>query len=159
MQTTLLLPWQQSRKGKCSVCSALWQCLMDKHENFAEIQHSQLSPLLHPWTLGSSHKTPEMLHCDALCCGSMLCSTGTRLPLSGPNMPFCASHFNLWGLGQDNSGRIILPPFFQLWGNLVFWQLSAFASQTWLTLVLTRPLSLHLWSNFPSLQLHQRTQK
>lgn len=98
---------------------------------------------------GGFHKNQEILRCDALCCGSIACSTGTRLPLSGPNMPFCASHFNLWGLGKDNSGRIILPPFFQLWGNLVFWQLSAFASQTWLTLVLTRPLSLHLQSTFP----------
>lgn len=26
----------------------------------------------------------------------------------------CASHFNLWGLGEYNSGRIILPPFFNL---------------------------------------------
>lgn len=24
----------------------------------------------------------------------------------------CASHFNLWGLGEHNTGRIILPPFF-----------------------------------------------
>lgn len=125
-------------------------CLTDKHENVAEIQHSQLSPLLHPWTLGGAFiKIKKYFTVMHFCCGSVLCSTGTRLPLSGSNMPFCASHFNLWGLGEDNSGRIILPPFFQLWGNLVFWKLSAFASQTWLPLVLTRPLRLHLWSNFP----------
>lgn len=41
-------------------------CLMDKHENVAEIQHSQLSPLLHSWTLGGFHKNQEILHCDAL---------------------------------------------------------------------------------------------
>lgn len=123
-ESTLLLPWQQqvsTRKGICSVCSALWQCLMDKHENVADIQHSQLSPLLHPWTLGGTFiKIKKYFTVMHFCCGSILCSTGTRLPLSGPNMPFCASHFNLWGLGEDNSGRIILPPFFQLGGNLAF---------------------------------------
>lgn len=118
-----------------------WECCRDSTQ--------AALPTPPPWTLRGLSEKSRNTSLGSLCCGSILCSTGTRLPLSGPNMPFCASHFNLWGLGKDNSGRIILPPFFQLWGNLVFWQLSAFASQTWLTLVLTRSLSLHLWSNFP----------
>lgn len=138
--------FQEEREMQCVL--SLCQCLMDKHGN---VQRFNTGSSPHSSTHGHWGAFRKIKKSFSVI--PLLWFTPVRpwdkAAFVWPNMPFCASHFNLWGLGEDNSGRIILPPFFQLWGNLVFWQLSAFASQTWLTLVLTRSPSLHLWSNFP----------
>lgn len=85
-EPTLLLPWQRrlsKRKGKCSVCSA---CASVWWTNMAMCRDSTQAALPTPPPMdieGFSEKSrnPSVW---SLCCGSLLCGPGTRLPLSGP---------------------------------------------------------------------------
>lgn len=106
---------------------------------------------------GSFHKNQEILHCNALLMQFSSMQNWDKAAIVWvQHTILCASHFNLWGLGEHNSGRIILPCSFQPGGNLVFWKLSAFARQTLSTLVLTRPPEVytydHIFRNYHSIR-------
>lgn len=72
-------------------------------------------------TGGSFHKNQEILHCNALLMRFNSMQNWDKAAIVWvQHAILCASHFDLWGLGEYNSGRIILPCSFQLGGNLVF---------------------------------------